>query len=710
MQKIEQTRIIEDASNLTFSYNIARLDTKPTSNKAINFKELVSLIQSGASRHAAEHYQQIEKAAKRFYEHGDHRAKPDMDRVKKSLAWFQPAGFNSFGHGATGLLPNGLIQLDIDFHYSNGNSKALRLKNKIAQLPYVALCATSPSTYGLKVLIKTDIAPDAMTDEIYQFAQKQLIKKFSILFDVEEKDFDKFSIAQCCYLPFDPSVFHNENAATYDVDLNLFAVKQPQSSRNTASIISDDEVSQAAKYLIENQICIANCRDEYLSFLAACKNAFGEEGKGIAFEILSFSEAFNVSEFRAKFDYNFESLKRQTGVKADKGTILHHAKQNGFFYNTPISIAPIKDFTPRLIVSEKPQVTFVEFVNGDMNAAYYETAQKVTRQIKNQNLVPKMGFASDSTKTLYVLFDHNVKELPEYFKGFKETVFVMAAKGKEVLSMSDFVGYSDRAVNSFLDMVDNGLYGNYFERMFYETIKKQILPIKKSGDKWAKCKETATKLENEHHVLVLANNQSKMAAYLKKYTNDLDVVNCDLSDLSEIIEKDIKETGIQLTKEKKQEFEEFFEAIETIENFDFEAFNNLPYTTLERGGKVAYKRIKILLKLNVDFNTALDAVRDSYQTWGRTKGQFATSKEMDSKTKNAKNLNNFKSEVEGQLLRKEEILQHAFELNYISKNEKNAWNELKRMFVITSKKVQTNNNRERVYELHFFKCVQKSLI
>lgn len=709
MSNIDSKRIIQDAQDLTFSFNTARLDTRATANKPISFKELISLIQRGASRYAAEHYQEIEKAAKLYYEHGDHRAKDFMGKVKKSLPWFQPAGFNPFGHSATGLVANGLIQLDIDFHYSNGNEKALRLKNRIAQLPYVALCAKSPSAYGLKVLVKTDIAADAMTDEVYQFAQKQLIKKFSILFDIEEKDFDKFSIAQSCYLTFDPSVFHNENATAFNVDLSELKAIQARKEYKTVSIISDDEVSQAAKYLIENQICVANNRAEYLSFMAACKNAFSEEGRGIAFEILSFSDAFNVSNFKSKFDSNFKSIKRQNGIIADKGTILYHAKEHGFNYHLPLSISPIQDFKPRLVVSEKPQVTFIELVNSNMNAAYYETAQKVTRQIKNQNFVAKQDFAADANKTLYILFDQNVKELPEYFKGFKETVFIMQGESKNIQSMTSFVGEMRTNTTNFLAMVATESLGTQIEKLFFEIIKNRQLPVKKENGVWVKCEEAAIKLENEHLTKILASNQSKMADYLRKYT-DLNVINSDLSDQTAAIEQSIKDTSQTLKKEKRQEFDEFFEAVESIDNFDLEQFDALPYATLERGGKLAHRRIKTLLKLGVDFNTALDAVKESYYTWVRTKGQFATSKVMDTKTQNAKKLNEFKEATEGRLLSKDTILEYAANFGYLAKKEKNRWVELKRMFVITSKKVQKNNVRERLYELHFFKCVQKSLL
>jgi VirE N-terminal domain len=699
MATIHKERIIQDAQTSApkFSYNVKGVKSVGK-NEQYDHKGIVALIRNGYSKYCVPTYKNIFDLGFCLYENGDKRAKGQLKTAKEFLPYFQPAGFNPFGHAVEGLQPNGFVQLDIDFHFKGGFEKAKRLKPLIAQLPYVSMCFLSP-TFGLKVIIKTDIAPEAMTPQLYTFAQNQLIKEFNQKLDIDSKYFDNLSIAQPCYLPHDRTIFDNEFCAAYQVDLSEFEALQTRAKHKPVSIIGDDVASAAAKYLIENQINVANCRSEYLSFLAACKNAFGEEGKGIAYEILSFSDNFHVSEFRSKFDSNFESLKRQSGNVADKGTILYFAKQNGFFYYAPLSTAPIDDFKPRLIVSEKPQVTFIELVNADMNAAYYETAQKVTRQIKNQNFIAKSEFVPDANKTLYVLFDRNIKELPEYFKGFKETVFIMGSESKRVQDMSDFVREQDVLTNGFLAMVRTEK-GTYIEKAFFETIKKMELPVKKENGVWIKCDETAAKLEDEHHVKVLANSQSKMATYLKKYI-DLEVETTDLSDESATIQQSIKETGVQLTKEKKQEFKEFFESVESIENFDLEAFNALPYATLERGGKIAYKRIRTLLKLRVDFNTALEAVKDSYQTWVRTKGQFLTSKIMDTNTKNAKKLNTFKSEVEGQLLTKQEILDRLFELDYISKNEKKAWNEVKRMFAITSKKARNGKQLTYLYEVYF---------
>lgn len=815
--------IVQDApvQSTQFSFNTSRLDQRATTNESISFDELVLKIQTGSNPYAFEHYQRIQKAAYLYYEKGDHRSENDLKLLKKALAWIQPAGFNSFGHSASGLQANGLIQLDIDFHYSGGHIRAEKLKYRIAQLNFVALCAKSPTKYGLKVFVKSNIAPDAMTDETYQYAQKQLIKYFSLLFDIEDKHFDKFSIAQVCYMPYDPSVYHNEDCIPYNVNLTDFKAIQAQYERKTVHFISDDKISQAAKYLIDNQICVATCYSEYLSFTAACKHSFGEAGQNIAFDILCGSGSFNSSNFKKNFTQHFKSIKSRSGKKADKGTILHHAYKSGFLYVDPLSNTLVLDIESykaqnldlliinrenalnliktdskpktivceksyietvenvlkgtkfnvisysdisnisneqvyvlgsnnlirrqylntlntleristscniiffsdthtrlpiakrcfaidnpilksKIILSEKPQSTFVQMVKADNEAVYLDTSESIKTQLVGCEMVKRSElYATDKSKNLYVLFDSHCGMLPENFAGFKEVFFIVNSEVKDCMSMQKFCYANEKAVCNFLQSVDNDLFVSDIEKGFEEIIKGKKLAVHKNGDVWERCNNTACMLEYEHELKLLVSNSANLSKYLESYSYHIDTENAALSDESAIIESSIKESKKDLKEQKKAEFIEFIEIVEAAIDNGISLFNSTDYDSLSRGAKVGYNRIKALLKVNDSFSMCVEAVKNSYSTWSRTKGQFYTSKVIQGKSKKAKQLIVFRDTTEGQRFTKSELIEIASGLNLVTGDDKTQWNQLRRICTLVSKPVRKGLLIERSYETHF---------
>ena len=800
-----------------FSFNASRLDQRATTNESISFDELVLKIQTGSNPYAFEHYQRIQQAAYLHYEKNDHRSAAELKIFKSALAWIQPAGFNSFGHGASGLQANGFIQLDIDFHYSGGHVRAEKLKYRIAQLNFVALCAISPTKYGLKVFVKSNIAPDAMTDERYQYAQKQLIKDFSLLFDIEEKHFDKFSIAQVCYMPFDPSVYHNEDCTPYNINLTDFNAIQTQYERKTVHFISDDKVSQAAKYLIDNQICVATCYSEYLAFTAACKHAFGEAGQNIAFDILCGSGSFNSSNFKKNFTQHFKGIKSRSGKKADKGTILHHAYKSGFLYVDPLSNTSVVDIESykaqnldlliinresalnlikadsrpktivceksyietvksvlkgqkfnvisysdisnigneqvyvfgsnnlirrqylntlytleristscnivffsdthtrlpiakrcfaidspilksKIILSEKPQSTFVQMVKADNEAVYLDTSASVQAQLTGREMVKRSElYAADKSKTLYVLLDSHCGMLPENFAGFNEVFFIVNSEVKECISMQKFCYLNEKGIGDFLRSVENDLFVTDIEKGLEETIKGKKLAVRKNGDVWERCNNTACMLEYEHELKLIVSNSDNLSKYLESYSYHIDTENAILSDDSAIIENSIKESKKDLKEQKKAEFIEFIEMVEAAIDSGISLFNSTDYDSLSRGAKVAYNRIKALLKVNDSFSMCVEAVKNSYSTWSRTKGQFYTSKVIQGKSRKAAKLQTFRDSTQSDRFKKAELIQLANDLDLVTGDDKTKWNQLKRIWVI--KAVGKHGNG--LYEVHF---------
>ena len=327
----------------TFSYNTSRIDRKSnTPNQRLDLQAVAQLIRQGYHKYAANQYAAIQTAARSWYEQGDHRAQSNLDALKKGLAWLQPTGYNKYGHATKGLTPNGLVQIDIDFHFKGGNQKASALKQRLKKdkSPFIVLCALSPTTYGLKIFVKTDIAPDAMTEEVYRFAQDKIIAYFSNTYSIDSQYFDHFGIAQTCYLPYDPSVYIAENATAFKIDVAAHTAEQA-AKKATKSVFklnrqaNNQALPQAVQFLLDNKINVANCYSEYLVFTTACKNAFdteNTEGVAIAFQILDNSEHFQLSNFKK----NFDSLVKSISNKAITGDyILNIAKKHGFVYQPP---------------------------------------------------------------------------------------------------------------------------------------------------------------------------------------------------------------------------------------------------------------------------------------------------------------------------------------------------------------------------------------
>ena len=319
----------------TFSYNTSRIDRKSsTPNQRLDLQAIADLMRGGYHKYAATQYAAIQTAAQSWYELGDHRAQTHLDLLKKGLAWLQPTGYNKYGHATKGLTPNGFVQIDIDFHFKGGKEQAAALKQQLKtdKPPFVALCAVSPTLYGLKIFVKTDIAPEAMSEAVYRFAQEEIIQYFSTTYNVDNQYFDRFGIAQTCYMPYDPSVYVNKNATAFKVDIAAHTAKKADKKQPKDNFKANNKVlQQAIHFLLDNRINVGSCYSEYLVFTTACKNAFDTEGVAIAYQILNNSEHFQLSNFKKNFDNLVKSISNKD-IKGDY--LLAIAKKNGFIYQS----------------------------------------------------------------------------------------------------------------------------------------------------------------------------------------------------------------------------------------------------------------------------------------------------------------------------------------------------------------------------------------
>lgn len=261
------------------------------------------------------------------------KLKSDLDRAKQGLGFYFPSGTNPSGHKADGLSFNGCIGFDYDFHFRGGDIIAKGLKEALKQFDFVSLLHYSSGGYGVKGIFQTDLK-ECDTD-LYKFTENQIFTHLASCGIT--LNHDPHGYGKTCYLAYDKEAYLNTHATAFHIDLEVYekekAVKQAQNNRKTAVKHDNNEVKQAVEFLIENKINVASCYNEYLSFTAACLNAFDTEGGDIAFQVLDNSEQFNVSTFRKNFDAHVISLSKPTnGNQATERSILFHAVENGFKY------------------------------------------------------------------------------------------------------------------------------------------------------------------------------------------------------------------------------------------------------------------------------------------------------------------------------------------------------------------------------------------
>jgi len=303
---------------------------KHVPNTRIGFDELVGILQGFAP---AEYLDLPELAAKAYSENTKEAAGA-LSHAKSQLPYFLASGFCLIHHNNANLEYNGVLQIDIDFKHEGGNASAIVVLNLIKELapPGIILAGLSPSTYGVKILLKTDNTDKTM----HGVALNAGISYLSELLSISESNFDKLGASQPVYAFYERPGFPLyvcADADTLHFDPNYQTKELPAETINFSSLAQQDEcAASAAGYIITNRINVATCYHEYLKVMAACKNAFGESGRVIANNILENSPQYAVSNFRKWAERKWNSIGRSWGAAAGAATIVWLASKNGFKY------------------------------------------------------------------------------------------------------------------------------------------------------------------------------------------------------------------------------------------------------------------------------------------------------------------------------------------------------------------------------------------
>jgi hypothetical protein len=320
--------------NLFFAFSTDSVNTPAhlaRPNQRIRFDYLRDLI-TGAAITPPPEFNELPDLARRKYCDGDRTAGDLLADKKKALPYVLFSGFCAVHHNDTTLQYNGCLQIDLDFKTATGYLVALVILQKIKDLrPDGVLLATlSPSTFGVKILLRTN----NLDKNRHGAASRAAIQYLAELLEIPVGSFDKLGASQACYLPFERTpgqAFFNPDAGALPIN---FSDPTGDQGERPATVYSDDQVSAAAQYLIEHQIDVASCYDEYLRITAACKNAFGDDGKQTAFDLLNNSAAFRSSNYSKNFYRKFDSLKRSNGKQATGATLVYLAQKSGYSVTT----------------------------------------------------------------------------------------------------------------------------------------------------------------------------------------------------------------------------------------------------------------------------------------------------------------------------------------------------------------------------------------
>jgi|GEM_PF-2916835 len=366
----------------------------------------------------------------------------------------------------------------------------------------------------------------------------------------------------------------------------------------------------------------------------------------------------------------------------------------------------------QIIISENGAASFIEIVRKHKTdeVLILETSESINKQLEPlgfKKIKRSELYAADKNKMLFVLYDSNVNLLPEAFSDFQNVVFVVNSEKKECKNMSDFCKQLDRNTKSTLSLLENDL-PSHSAKMLCDAVKgNAAVRYNYDSKKYERCPNYELVLETENEIKTLCSDPNELINRISQYFNI--TTETELSEITtetNLIITEILETKKELAKEKKEEYFEFLREVEARK------INSMPGLSafvaqqeiMPRGAKIAYNRIKTLLKVNDDFSLCLEAVSSSYVGFTKTKGRFAASKELKNKSRLGTTLNIFKNTTDGNHYTKPELIEIARSVlssDLIGKTEKSIWQALKKIAHLSDKRVRIKNVQSRIYEVIF---------
>jgi len=289
------------------------------------------------------------------------RATPDKkerDALKKKLPGFTPSGTFATRSESGLIAHNGFISFDLDAGINTflNAATAEQVKREISKYPEVAYCGLSASGAGVWGLIP--LAYPERHKEHFE-ALKMAFLKDGYIIDGACKDICRFR-----FWSLDNAPYINPNAKPFE----RLPLPAPRYAPMRSTAPPDDLPAQAAEYLIKNRIPLECTYNFYMKIAWACKDHWGDDGEGIALDILNACTTFAASNTASdkKWTQLWKSGGRKGGSKIGIGTLVDIAKAKDFKYTS--QAAPI-DTKPQPAPSLPPPGTWERF-DGQINEPF----------------------------------------------------------------------------------------------------------------------------------------------------------------------------------------------------------------------------------------------------------------------------------------------------------------------------------------------------
>ena len=327
---------------MKFAFN-SKTVTSKSKNSEITLEEFFAIVQDRSKKATIPDmggYMKMPELLRAYIATGCTSSLNKYKAIKLGLPYIIPSGFRPYstGHGDGQLTLNGCINIDVDFKQANGETIAANLLRTIKEVrPEGAIFAgLSAGAFGVRMIVRIEVAEDGLNHDNYQRAAKQVIRQLAGELGVPEKNFDYLAQGIGMFMPFERK--SRERSAIFpDAPARVITLEDEPSEAGPVIDIhySGDELSDAARFLIESGADIAGCYEEYFKVSLACFRAFGpDQGKEYAFRILQNSETFLKSDFRRMFSARWKEIaktkKPEAGRRVTGAYLIAAARKHGY--------------------------------------------------------------------------------------------------------------------------------------------------------------------------------------------------------------------------------------------------------------------------------------------------------------------------------------------------------------------------------------------
>lgn len=195
--------------NLQFAYSTDPVTNPKSINQVVSFDQMIDIIKGDSPAY----YPTISNIVINGLNSGidAKQVKKQINPLKIRLPYFLFSGTQAVGHNNKDIRYNGCVQIDIDFKVKGGNVKALAAKNKLSNLPYVALVGISPSGVGVKALVRTN----NMNKERHVECLGQVMDLIQQDTGISKDWMDSVGASQPVFVFFDKDLYVNSEATVF---------------------------------------------------------------------------------------------------------------------------------------------------------------------------------------------------------------------------------------------------------------------------------------------------------------------------------------------------------------------------------------------------------------------------------------------------------------------------------------------------------------